>query len=362
MTRSISTLALAAGLGLMLTGQMAKADPFPNYHLLQTIPVPSSATDWDYVTFDPGTKQLFIGHADDGIEVFDTANGFKMTKIPNTTPSGGVILAPEFGLGIAHIDTGGFTVFKLSDLSVVKTVKVDDAPEGFDSAGYDPATHQVIATDTTTTPEGGQTIPVYSVPSFNKVGSFVIMDDDAEHPVADGQGNMYIVGQKTSKIFRVDMRTLTVTATYPAGCVQPTGLAVDSANHRLFIGCRGKIDNPKFVVMNADNGDIVFSAPISPDNDGVEFNPKNGNIFVANGVGSTMYVFHEDSADKYKLAEIVGTSSYEKTLAIDVDGNYVYTIAAEGVVDPSKHIKPKNSHYYANVWEPNSFNIRQYGQ
>ena len=361
--KSISTVAVLAGLGICFAGASANADQFPNYHLLKTVSVPSSASGWDYPTFDPATKQLFVGHRLDGVEVFDTLHNFRMKKVPDTKATNDIALIPEFGLGVAAANTGTLTVFKLSDLSEVKKIKVGD---DLDSSAYDPATHRLVPVNANTTADGkGQTLNVLGVPDFGQVGSVVVPSTDLEHSVADGQGNIYFAAQDTNSIIKLDMKTLTITANYPtsgAGCTEPTGLALDPATQRLFIGCRGNLTSPMFAVMKADTGEIVFTAPISPGNDGLVFDSKNNDIFLTDGLGANMFIFHEDDSDKYSLAEIVDTSAKERTVALDMDGNHIYTIAAEGLVNPAKKILTHVSPFYPNSFTPNSFKIRVYGQ
>jgi len=305
--------------------------------------------------------KLYVGHRLDGVEVFDIADHFKMSKVADTKGTNGVVIIPEFGLGVAGAGNGNVTVFKLSSLREV--VKFSAGTE-LDSTVYDPVTKQLMTVNTNVTADGkGQVLNVYSVPSFKLVNKVTIPADDVEHSVADGLGNVYFAAQDNDSILRLNMKTLQVTGNWPTtGATQPTGLALDNATHRLFIAGRGHLTDPVFEVMDANDGHIVYKAAISQGNDGVAFDPKSGMIFATDGIGANMFVFHEDSADAYKLAEIVDTSTNQRTLALDPTHNKVYTIAAEGLVDPAKKILTKVSPFYPNVFTPNSFMIREYGQ
>ena len=367
MKGKLSSLALAAGLGLTLgsisVGQaQASASGFPGYHLTKTIPVRSTGSSWDYVAFDPQGNRLFVGHRLDGVEVFDINHNFKMSKVPDTLGTNGVELAPQFDMGIAASGKGYLTAFKLSTLKEIKKIKVG---KELDSAAYDPVTHQVVAVNAnTTTDKKGQVLNVYKLPSLNKSASVTVPSTDLEHSVADGKGNIYFAAQDVNAIMRLDMKTMKVTGNWPTtGCDAPTGLDLDAKTSRLMIACRGhNLMNPVFEVMNAENGNIVYKAPITPGNDGVAFDAKNDEIFVTDGIGANMFIFHEESADKYALAEIVDTTTNQRTLALDPKTDQVYTIAAEGLVDPSKKILTKVSPFYPNVFVPNSFKIYQYGK
>lgn len=365
MKRTLSSLALLAGLGLGLAGAPAHAQSasgFPNYHLTKVIPVRGTGSSWDYIAFDPQGNRLFVGHRLDGVEVFDINHNFRMSKVPGSTNANGVLFAPQVGLGIATDNNGYLDAFRLSNLKEVKKIKVGSE---LDSAAYDPVTHQVVAVNANTTPDNkGQVLNAYKLPSLKKSASVTVPSTDLEHSVADGKGNIYFAAQDVNAIMRLDMKSMKVTGNWPtAGCDAPTGLDLDGKTNRLFIACRGKnLQNPVFEVMDAQSGNIVYKAPITPGNDGVAFDPKNHEIFVADGIGANMFIFHEDGADKYRLEEIIDTSTNQRTLALDPKTDKVYTIAAEGLVDPSKKILTKVSPFYPNVFVPNSFKIYQYGK
>jgi DNA-binding beta-propeller fold protein YncE len=371
MQRKISSLALAASLGLAVgtfgiavvaAQAQSSASTFPDYHLTKIISVPSSSSGWDYVAFDPTNDQLLVGHRLDSVEAFDIRHNFKMTKVPDTKGVNGVALATNLGLGIAAGKSGYLTEFRLKTLKEVKKIR---AGKEVDSAAYEPVTHQVTALNATTTPDGkNETLVFYKVPSLTKTATVTMPAGDLEHSVADGKGNLYFAAQDVNTIIRLDVKTMKVTGNWPTtGCVQPTGVDLDKATNRLMIACRGKnLENAVFQVMNDETGAIVYTAPTTAGNDGVAFDPKNGEIFVANGIGANMFVFHEDSADKYRLAEIIDTSTNQRTLAIDPKTDQVYTIAAEGLVDPAKKILTKVSPFYPNVFSSNSFKIYQYGR
>jgi hypothetical protein len=59
-------------------------------------------------------------------------------------------------------------------------------------------------------------------------------------------------------------------------------MALDEANHRLFVGCRLP---SKLVVLNTDSGDIVAKIDISGDPDDVFYDSKRHRIYAICGAG-----------------------------------------------------------------------------
>jgi hypothetical protein len=89
-------------------------------------------------------------------------------------------------------------------------------------------------------------------------------------------------------------------------------MAMDRADHRLFIGCRSKV----MAVMNADTGRVITTLPIGDHVDATVFDSGTQLIFNSNGEG-TISVIHEDNPDKYSPVETVKTVPRVRTVALD---------------------------------------------
>jgi len=60
--------------------------------------------------------------------------------------------------------------------------------------------------------------------------------------VLDGKGNGFVNLEETAEVVNFDPKGLTVKQKWPIpGCKTPTGLALDRADNRLFIGCRSRV-------------------------------------------------------------------------------------------------------------------------
>jgi hypothetical protein len=355
MLRSLA--ALAIGVSAALT---APAFAFDNYHLTREIPVAGPVSGWDYLSFDDATSRLFVGRRGEGLQVFDTAHDFAASTVDKTKGSNGATLIPDFGLGVSYNGSAGtLTVFKLADLSVQREIKVADA---LDSARYDPVTKRLAVFGIDSADGKGQDVAVFSVPDFEKVGTIKVDSSGLEASVPDGKGAILVNAQDRDSVQRLDMKALSVAGSYPTtGCTQPTGMAIDAASRRLFIGCRGHLTAPAFLVLNADTGAVVFTTPIVAGNDGVAYDATRKRVILTNGVGAALFVFEQTDPDTYALGEVVGTRANVRTVAVDPKTGRIYSAAGEGLVDPAKKILTRVSPFYANTFSPDSFRIFQYG-
>ena len=87
---------------------------------------------------------------------------------------------------------------------------------------------------------------------------------------------------------------------------------MDIENRRLFVGCRSK----HFAVVNADTGKVVFTAPIGERVDAGAFDAKTRLVYFSTGDGK-VFVFHQDSPDKYSVAQEITTKPGAKTMGYD---------------------------------------------
>ena len=71
-------------------------------------------------------------------------------------------------------------------------------------------------------------------------------------------------------------------------------MAIDTAHHRLFSGCRSGV----MAVSDYQAGKVVATVPIGMGVDGAGYDPATGDAFASNADG-TLTVIHQDAPDKY---------------------------------------------------------------
>jgi hypothetical protein len=101
-------------------------------------------------------------------------------------------------------------------------------------------------------------------------------------------------------------------------------MAIDRANHRLFLGCRSKV----MAVMNAETGQVITTLPIGDHVDATAFDAETKLIFNSNGEG-TITVIHQDGLDKYSAVQTVRTLPRAKTMALDPKTHRLFLSTAE---------------------------------
>jgi DNA-binding beta-propeller fold protein YncE len=338
-----------AVLGITAFAAAAQAQQF--YHLESAVALKSAAPDWDYVTLDPARGYLFIGRRGDGVTVFDVHTKKVVRNIDKSEDANAVVLIPEFDRGYTINGDGTTTIFQLSTLKTIDRAKVG---EDADSAFYDPTTKQLAFTM-----GDSKKIAFVDAKTGKVVGELPMESKKLDGTVPDGEGNMFMALRDRNAVAKIDAKQRKLIGEWKtAPCEEPTGIAFDKANKRIFVGCRGK--NPVLAVLDSDSGNLVTTLEIGRGNDGVIYDPATHKVYTSNGVDGNLVIYDQVNADTYKLAEATTTRPYARTMALDPKTKKIYFVTAEGTADPSKKINKGVAPFYPNRYFADTFTVLTY--
>jgi DNA-binding beta-propeller fold protein YncE len=328
-----------------------QADAAVNFRLQSVVALKGTAPRWDYLTFDSARSYLFLGRRKEGVTVLNTLDNQVVGKVENSEGANIAALVPEFNRGYTANVDGTTTVFDLATFKAIARTKLG---KGADSAFYEPKTKQVVFT------LGGTKELVFVDAKTAAITARLPMNSDELEGVAmDGDGALFVNERDTNKIAKVDARTHRLVAEWKiAGCVTPTGLAMDGVRQRLFIGCRGA--HPVLAVLDAAAGKVVATLEIGRGNDGVFYDPTTRRVFTANGIDGNLVIFDQVTADRYKLAGALTTRPFAKTLAMDPATQRIFTMTAEGMVDPAKPVNLEVGPFYPNQYFDDTLTVLVY--
>ena len=329
----------------------AAAPPAPVYRLQSELMLKGAAPGWDYLAFEPGRKHLFLGRRGAGVSVVDTEAGQLVATIADSQGANLALPVPALGRGYSANEDGSTTVFVLDTLKTIARVKVGEA---IDAVFFDAATRQLVFTD------GDHKRLILFDPATNRVAGAVPMPaEELEGSVAPGDGTLWVNERDRDRIAHVDLRARRLIADYPLeGCTQPTGLAIDAAAARLFVGCRGSA--PILAVVDARGGRVVARVAIGRGNDGVAWDASRKRIFTANGLDGNVVMIDQGGPDSYRFAGAFTTRPLCRTLAEDPATGRVFTMTASGIVDPARPRNLKAGAFYPNRYLDNSFVLLTY--
>jgi len=268
---------------------------------VQTIALKGKAGNLDHLAIDHKRQRLFIANkANNTLDIVDLAAGKLLKQISGQQAIQGLAYAPDLDRIYAGLGGKGlFNIFNGETYALVGTHKFQDDS---DNVRYDPQTKQVFVA------HAENSLAVVDAASF-AVKNDVKLPGDAEGFQVDGN-LLYVAIPTPSQVAVVDPQAGSVTQSYPIKAAETaTPLVIDSANKRLFIGCRKP---PTLVVMDAGSGKEVATLPIAGEVDDVSYDPGRKQLYVSCGEGF-LFVIHQADADHYEVTEKFATAPGAKT-------------------------------------------------
>jgi len=293
----------------------------PGFKVTKRYAVPGDG-GFDYVTFDPSSNRVYASHGTE-VDVLDADSGKLLGKVEDTPGVHGIAIVPALHRGFTT--NGGESTVSVFDTNTFKTIKKMTVDKDPDFVFYDAHSKRVLVCH-------GDAASITAIdPEKESVIGKVALGGGAEATVVNGKGSGFVNLEEEAEVVAYDPQALTVKAKYPiTGCKTPTGLAIDAANSRLFIGCRSKV----MAVMNSETGKVITTLPIGTRVDAVTFDADNKLIFCSNGDG-TISVIHQKSADEYESVGDIHTQESAKTMALDPKSKRMFLSAAEMVPPPA---------------------------
>ena len=100
-------------------------------------------------------------------------------------------------------------------------------------------------------------------------------------------------------------------------------MAIDTAHHRLFSGCRSGV----LAMSDYQAGKTITTLPIGMGVDGAGYDPGTGDVFASN-VDGTLTVIHQDSPDTYHVVGNVATPMGSRNMGLDPTTHRIFVAAA----------------------------------
>lgn len=287
------------------------------YRVLKTISIGGDGR-WDYCVVDSAARRVYISHFT-SVDVLDADTGAIVGDVPDTQGVHGIALAPALGRGFTSNGRANtVTVFDLKSLKPLRSVETGG--ENPDAIFYDASTKRVF------TFNGKSKNATAIEADSGSVAGMIDVGGKPEFAAGAGDGHVFVNIQDKSEIVEIDAQKLVVLHRWPlAPCNQPSGLAMDGKNRRLFAVC----DNNLMAVINADSGKVVATPAIGDEPDAAAFDPAAMLAFSSNGGSGNITVIHEDSPDSYSVVENVSTEKFARTMAVDLKTHNIFLPIAD---------------------------------
>src|SRR4029077_13018929 len=255
---------------LMVLALQARCQVAAPIKLIQTFELPSEVKgNFDHFGIDLKGGRLFATpegyHA---VVVFDLKTGKLVHKIDGIGRAHAVVYREDVNrIYVTDGDAGDFEIFDGTTYSLLSSVKLlEDA----DSIGYDPATKYLYVDN-----GGGDVHQPYSMLSVidttagKKLADLKIGGETLEAmSLEKSTSKMYINNRSKNQVSVVDREKRELVASWPVTlCKNNVAMALDEANHRLFVACR----TSQIAVLDTETGKELTSFPITKGVDDITY-------------------------------------------------------------------------------------------
>src|SRR6201998_2038821 len=248
--------------------------------LAQTLTLPSDIKgNFDHFGVDLKGNRLFAtpeGYK--AVLVFDIKSGKPIHTIKGIGKPHAVLYREDLNrIYITDGDAGDLKIFDGKTYALLSSVTLlEDA----DSIGYDPKTNYLYIDN-----GGGDVHETYSMLSVvdttagKKLADIKIDGDTLEAMALEKSSpKIYVNNKAKNQVDVVDRDKREVVASWPVTkCKTNVAMALDEANHRLFIACR----TATMVVMDTQSGKEIAALPITKGVDDAVYDPASKRIYTA---------------------------------------------------------------------------------
>jgi DNA-binding beta-propeller fold protein YncE len=291
--------AIATGLSCSIAAIVLAQEGAPLV-LKQTIPLPEVEGRIDHLDVDLSGQRLFVcALGNNTVEVVDLNKGERVHTISGLGAPQGVAYAAG-RLFVANDNGGLCNIYDGKDFQLLGKVDLkDDA----DNMRYDLASKRVYVGF------GSGGIAILNTTDGKEIGSIKL----AAHPEAfelEKQGHRIFVNVPSAHhVAVVDREKGEVIGTWAPGAFGNFPMALDEADHRLFVGYRVP---PKLIVLDTESGKAVASVSIAGDPDDVFYDSKHHRIYAICGAGK-IEIIEQSDANHYKTVATIETVSGART-------------------------------------------------
>ena len=284
------------------------------YHVTRTYALGGDGA-WDYIVPEPAQHRIFIGRTN-RVMVVDADNGKLLGEVTGINGAHGTAIAAASGHGFAT--SGNDQSVVMFDLKTFKELARIPAAEDADAIIYDPASNRVF------TFNGDAHSSTVIDPVAGKRITNIDLGGKPEYGAAAGDGKVYANLTDISEIVEIDAKAATVSRRWStAPCKQPVSMAVDTAHHLLFSGCRSGV----LAVSDYQSAKAITTLPIGMGVDGTGYDPATSDVFATNADG-TLTVIHQDSPEKYHVVGNLATPMGSRNMGLDPTTHRIYVAAA----------------------------------
>lgn len=277
------------------------------------IPLPGAAVRFDYQSFDPVHRRLYIAHMNaNQLVVFDVYKREVVANLDGFPSVHGVWAVPE--LNRVYASATGEHKLAIVDMESLKTLAKTGPIDYPDGIAYAPGPKRVFVSD-----EHGDADAVVDAVT-NQMIATIPLGGGAGNTVYDSNAGRILVGvHRKSQLVAIDPATAKITGRYELpGIENPHGIAIDSSANVAFVAGEG---NAKLALVDLGTMKVLGTYAVGEDPDVLAFDPGLKLLYVSAESGDVR-VFREERKQLVALGSLVMPHAH--TVCVDPSTHLVY--------------------------------------
>jgi DNA-binding beta-propeller fold protein YncE len=287
----------------LVIGKYTSAQGKAPLRSVQSIALPNVQGRIDHLAVDLQRERLFLAAlGNNTLEVIDLKAGKVVRSIKGLREPQGVAFIPEASaVYVANGGDGHCEAFAADSLMPLRTAKFSgDA----DNLRYDAATKLLYVG------YGDGAIGIFEALTGKLIGDIKLPVHPEAFALEQSGPRIFVNLPKAKEVAVIDRHKRAVVAHWPVTqAANNYPMALDEANRRLFIGCRGPA---RLLVLDTGTGKVVTQIECTGDTDDVFYDAKNRRVYVSGGEGF-ISVFAQLSPDKYQPVGKIPTAAGART-------------------------------------------------
>jgi DNA-binding beta-propeller fold protein YncE len=281
---------------------------------VRSIDLPHVEGRIDHLAFDSTSQRLYVAAlGNNTVEVLDVKAAAHPKSLPGSHEQQGIAPVPDTtAVAIANGQGEGLQFVAADDYRPGAMVRLGDDS---DNVRYDGAARRVYVG------YGGGALAAIDPKEAKVIGEVKLPGHPESFQLERSGSRVFINVPTAAQIAVVDRGAMKVVATWPVATAKANyPMALDEANHRLFIGCRRPA---KALVFDTTTGKEVASFEIVGDTDDLFWDAGRKRLYVSGGEGY-VDVIQDQGGNQFSRIGHIATAAGARTSLFVADQNQLY--------------------------------------
>jgi len=297
------TLAFAA---LVLASVQAASGQTP-LTLVGAIELPGVEGRIDHLAVDTAAQRLYVAAlGNNTVEVLDVKGNAHLKSMPGFREPQGIAVVPDGKVVVVANGQGeGVQLIDAADFHPTGAVRLGDDS---DNVRYDAAARRLFVGF------GSGALASISPADGKVLGEAKLAGHPESFQLERSGSRAFVNVPDANQIAVIDRAAMKVIATWPvAGARANFPMALDDANHRLFVGCRRPA---KVLVFDTSTGKESASLDIVGDTDDLFFDAARKRLYVSGGEGYVDVIQEQDAGRFARIAHVATAAGARTSLYV----------------------------------------------